>query len=1092
MSANNYPHFCRYCGATRNPIVPLCEKCGADFRQLEATIPPASPSTPQHLSPPNVQQVPSYCINCRNQLKPGIKFCGSCGTSLTPSQTQFSTPQSPLVKPSSPIIAPSAPINYPSSPQQPFYSSSNQYFKPSSKPMMIPKTKSPLMKIVAVMVTIALFFTTLVIVKRYRVVTPDENSYTFNPQTVKKSGTPALDIHPISEIHLTAQANALDKERDFQATKISSEDFANFASGLEERKSLVVAAFELNAGMNKEDRFPGELVVGFDLAQLPLQKEYWQFAEILYLDEKGHFTRLVTNLAGTELQCQIRHNGIFIVTITTLALAIPFFALVNQYQKDGGELQYWDKTENFCIYWPANANLPPQNPDSIKLMTELAERFQEYTDLSYKDLEKKFLEFGFAADRYFQWLLQQPNYQKYHEDFRVREILRLISDNKWRRENLWPIQVAHTMTVLERAYIYLVNGNIAGNENCRKFRKPGWVIDVYLKDNWQELDTINGLCKDKPFTFPYLDFRLTAIPTLAKITDEADQKKIDELNTTALHELFHAISKYNYIEGEDDLWFDEACAATLEHEAKNYYKPFVSNYKTTGRDYWKFYQLAMETRLWDQGDMDKLLGSFDGIQESNSSLYQDHGYNASYFFEFLREKYYTKNPNDFLPNLLENFATWRGGTVASLVNITSQDPQEFGNAFLEFCQNKERSAVIEKSIPTANQVSLTIDKPYFHWKLNKVSPLAAIIRNISLASIPETDLKDAKVVYKGSELPQKEIQNRWRPYGKHWSDLLDKEAVVDYGDLVNKNSKGLYVQRLEAVTERGTIHNGHSTSIFVLLTPKAPEITTNEDGIKINWTTSPLIKVNFVRDQQMVIEVQGGKEIVKEVTIPPLEIPFSELAPDFGNDNSSLNISVRFRERANTESEIFGPWSPTTYKTVTYSTKADAWFLAETKIEDPNPSPDATELSGVKFGNTSFAGHYKMDSPSDTALDVFIEGEWGQPPDKLIPLENLSIPVTINRTWNLRPQKGVRTGFVVVALNGEQEVFENSGVFTRKIPYAQPGTRMVVNVDAMVVNYFFQQRRVFYTYVYGGKDIPAPTMPVGTNPAAYEKFEKKF
>jgi len=88
-----YYKECPYCGNLDPKGTNTCSKCGAGYQA-------------------DVQLV---CFNCRNRLPPNNKYCGVCGTSIVPQETQQIQP-----------VIIQQPINQPI-PQQPVV---NNYFKP--------------------------------------------------------------------------------------------------------------------------------------------------------------------------------------------------------------------------------------------------------------------------------------------------------------------------------------------------------------------------------------------------------------------------------------------------------------------------------------------------------------------------------------------------------------------------------------------------------------------------------------------------------------------------------------------------------------------------------------------------------------------------------------------------------------------------------------------------------------------------------------------------------------------------------------------------------------------------------------------------
>ncbi len=93
MSNRGLPGACPACGEPLRPGVKFCESCGAPVRQA-----------------------PAFCTQCGSQLTPGTRFCGSCGT---PTSAAASPPAAPAVVAQAPRAAPPPPRQGVMQPPQP-------------------------------------------------------------------------------------------------------------------------------------------------------------------------------------------------------------------------------------------------------------------------------------------------------------------------------------------------------------------------------------------------------------------------------------------------------------------------------------------------------------------------------------------------------------------------------------------------------------------------------------------------------------------------------------------------------------------------------------------------------------------------------------------------------------------------------------------------------------------------------------------------------------------------------------------------------------------------------------------------------------
>lgn len=509
------------------------------------------------------------------------------------------------------------------------------------------------------------------------------------PAAPVRSDVKALKAKPMPGVRIDAPRGALDRERTFTGRELDSTELAAAQAALKTQGGLIaLGGYDIDAGMQPEDLFREPVIMEFDFEELGIPKELWDQVGIANVDESGTVSLVPGDLKGSTYSIETRHNGVWLTAL--LIAASTGLVIADQLKIPAGDFSaiYWKPgTLRWRVMYPAS--WPPADPQAVAQAD--AEMGRLNTKHGLVDGDK--LPVGEHVKR-LQALDADPEYQALKEQ---------VQDEKWKLDKFLPVRVKHAIVALDRASDYM---------DKRGFKRPGverfgQVTDVFVVDKSLGPESY-GLAHNEWTISPFIVLDGTKLPDADAASFTADQKaRFDEMQLTAMHELFHVVqAAYVFIERDRNLWFNETTAVVLEQEAKSYYldeKKYATSWPTTKRFYAAFFDPIEFYDFW------------------NEAPNQSHGYGQSLFFEFLRDHHYSTGgaKEQFLPKLLEDFGSFRGGAIKSLYRTTGGTPESLERAFYQF------TYVRAGELQTGHQ-QITAGRKKLKSKLTEKTPVATL------------------------------------------------------------------------------------------------------------------------------------------------------------------------------------------------------------------------------------------------------------------------------------------------------------------------------------------------------------------------------
>ena len=453
---------------------------------------------------------------------------------------------------------------------------------------------------------------------------------------VQLSGTKAFSIEPVAGINISAEANALDQERDFDVYLVSDEMLYDIAKAYPNENSFVFEAFELDAGLADNEVFPGDVKLTIDMTKLNIPSGMWQGMKLVRLASDGSYKTLATYVDGSQLIAYTNQNSI-IVLIGSVFIPIggTYLAvtdLADKYLYNNGyenvKFENYLGFEGYNLRWPET--MEAANPTEIDRVYQKLDQIcnKYYTTIAYIQTTPMWQETSVKRETYRSNIFNM--YGPLFSDPDFKELQELALSIGWNKENVFPTQVKYVYDAL-----FEVDGYLFYH---RDFDRPNFVVQIAVLDKWNYPgQNVMGISDNPLLATPYVHINGLELP---KETDDSTtfKNKMNDLKLTMAHEIFHVIqTEYVNVSWNNYVWFFEATAVLLETEAGGY---FVGSSYLTPVNYTKYenFMFTMaKSSFFTEGEM------------------QDHGYASHAFLKFLRDGYYEDNPNAFLPLLMNCF-----------------------------------------------------------------------------------------------------------------------------------------------------------------------------------------------------------------------------------------------------------------------------------------------------------------------------------------------------------------------------------------------------------------------------------------------------
>jgi hypothetical protein len=506
----------------------------------------------------------------------------------------------------------------------------------------------------------------------------------------------AFSITPFPELTVSAEKNALDQDREFAVTKPSEDVFDTLSTEMEASGSVLTNLYEVDAGLEDGQSFPGTFTTTFDLSKMKIPENMYDALTVYRIGDSGEVTELQCDVQSGRLVCRSNKNCFF-------ALAIPVVMGIGVFSTFfGGTIAYTESSEKwegidtgnmittsacnglYNVSWPANVGSVSavlQQQDAR--MKEIIRNIRDAVDFAATTSTNENSGFYSAEERNFQILEAIAANEEY------QTIRKQVRDPQWLTDNAAPPEVKKAIDAVTTAHTYLAQTR--GITPCPN------KTDVILVYNWPSGSTL-GISTNPYLGAPYMRINMSNL-------QNAPASDLDDLLLTITHEMFHVFqANYTTVDWKSDSVFWEATAVTLEGESREYYhdKGIISTMPAlTDSNYFETLSVTL------------------GVVPGSDDEILHNGYTLSRLINYLQT---TRGFSFDIKELLEAYKTCRDFT-ASLQMVTKANDADFGQMYRDFCVANTKE-FFERYTAVSGNTSLTTLIPAV--QLSKTNPVAKV------------------------------------------------------------------------------------------------------------------------------------------------------------------------------------------------------------------------------------------------------------------------------------------------------------------------------------------------------------------------------
>ena len=193
-------------------------------------------------------------------------------------------------------------------------------------------------------------------------------------------------ISPMEGMTISAEKDALDKNREFKVREATEQELIGAADKLGSH-ALVVSAFDIDAGLETDEYFPGTYEVELDMETLGIPESLKDRVMVARIDGNGSIFPYSTDCDGKKIRYSSKQNSVGVVYIA--------FALTIMYGiswTEGVDYRYYNGkrvgtfgNQHFVLQWAAeDFRKHGESMDCVELDAELTQRsmqlFREASD----------------------------------------------------------------------------------------------------------------------------------------------------------------------------------------------------------------------------------------------------------------------------------------------------------------------------------------------------------------------------------------------------------------------------------------------------------------------------------------------------------------------------------------------------------------------------------------------------------------------------------------------------------------------------------------------------------------------------------------
>lgn len=458
------------------------------------------------------------------------------------------------------------------------------------------------------------------------------------PLQLNTGNSRAFHISPLKGVTISAEKNALDKNRTFTMTKENEATFEQLSQIAEGQYGhALLAAWDLDAGLEDDALLPGVYQVELDLNALGIPEELFSDLAVWRINDQGTWFQYTSQLDGSVLRFESNQNSILAIT-ASVALrvaaggAVIFFGYLFEQGRyrwptdatmeikipgetaDGAEPS--SEKHIFNLHFPLNAEANALKNRLNEMHEKKTEALINPTRIKLRNAGKNYQDDEIvkaAASKEAMLALEQD---RQFSDLKKRFTDTLSSDSGKSDS------INSASSCLINAYSYL--------KNQAKVKAPTYVVNAFLSDTFKQNEEADGTVVTK-----YLNGEALMVLDYTALT--AGQRGVDQFRVTCTHEMTHVFQRNYTSSTYSNVKFDEATAQLIETACASYYydqgiAASVPNTDENAKRYEMYACPFPETSIWWANVIDGV-GSFNKNNDPS-----DFGYPLSHFVQYVWER----------------------------------------------------------------------------------------------------------------------------------------------------------------------------------------------------------------------------------------------------------------------------------------------------------------------------------------------------------------------------------------------------------------------------------------------------------------------
>jgi len=536
------------------------------------------------------------------------------------------------------------------------------------------------------------------------IITPDELMKNISAEENTEVSAPpagnseAFSIEVQPGVIISAEENALDQDRDFTLTPCSEEEKDEYNAVLEENDCgmQLLKLWELDAGLDDDESFPGTYHVDIDLEEIGILEENYDRVRAYRIDDSGKWYEYAASVEDGHLEFDSAQNSFLGLTLvagfswklTAGIIAVGAASGVIMVNEKGSKEWLWGFKSIACYEKGLGSsdatdlgkklyNIRIKYPQAIEAATTKLDN--TYRSVAYKhneEVKKNATDMTIALCGNNPEL---PVYSVYYEQFKEKERDRLVKADPVYQSAELEYNNAVSNSGINISYIktfgsYCIKAN-QYLKDVAKVKTPDqrdYVVDIYLKyDYGQPGVTVSTI----PFGNCYVVIKGK------EIMDGHDTE--GETFTTLIHELLHVSQREYRGKLRAYMKFDEATAQLIEYRAKEHFAEIKKvNSENPGR--WQTYFVPLDsssTYIDGVSQTPKLMDKGNAETLGSGEL----GYPLCHFLDYCIKNY--KSAMTF-GDLFTSYET-NGSFTETLKGAFSWSDKELTEAYKKFIKEKQ-------------------------------------------------------------------------------------------------------------------------------------------------------------------------------------------------------------------------------------------------------------------------------------------------------------------------------------------------------------------------------------------------------------------